>query len=149
MWEKEICTRNQKHPFVLSTGDVIYHESFKIHLNYCMFQAANTVSGLQKSTWWDDAVFSHENLQLIPQYYPLTREACSKLLQGISIYLPGFGNAKFRFETTLLKKLQESKTEIKIKTKIGSAFMKSENNKEGVKLAYPVAWQTPMKKKYR
>ena len=46
-----------------------------------------------------------------------------------------------------MRKLQESKTEIKIKTKIGSAFMKCGNNK-GAKFAYPVAWQTPMKKSF-
>ena len=110
-----------------------------------MFQAAYTVSGLKESTWWNDSVFIQENSQLIPTYYPLTSEACTKLLQEISVNLPGFGNEKFRFETTLLRKLQESKTEIKIKTKIGSAFMEGGNNKV-VKFAYPVAWQTPMKK---
>ena len=82
---------------------------------------------------------------MIPTYYSLTSEACSKLLQRISVNLPGFGNEKFSFETTLLRKLQESKTEIEIKTKIGSAFMKGGNNK-GVKFAYPVAWRTPSKK---
>ena len=109
-----------------------------------MFQAAYTVSGLKKSTWRDDAVFIQENSQLIPTYYPLTTKACSKFLQGISVNLQGFGNEKFRFQGTLLRKLKESKAEIKIKTKIGSAFMKDGNNK-GVKFAYPVAWQTPMK----
>ena len=112
-----------------------------------MFQAAYTVSGLKKSTWWDDAVFIQENSQLIPTYYPLTSKAFRKLLQGISVNLPWFGNEKFSFDTTLLRKLQESETEIKIKTKIGRAFMKGGNNK-GVKVAYPVAWQTPLKKKY-
>ena len=113
-----------------------------------MFPAAYTVSGLKKSPWWDNAVFFHENSQLIPTYYPLTSGACSKLLQGISVNLPGFENEKFRFETTLLRKIQESKTEIKIKTKIGSTFMKGGNNKN-VKFANPVAWQTSMKKNYR
>ena len=109
-----------------------------------MYQAAYTVSGLNKSTKWDNAVFTQENSQLIPTYSPPTSEACSKLLQGIPVNLPGFGNEKIRFETTLLRKLRESETEIKIKTKIGSACMKGENNK-GVKFAYPVAWQTSMK----
>ena len=145
LWERDNCTQNQKHALVLSTGHVLYHEGLKIQLNYCMFQAAYTVSGLQKSTWWDDAVFIQENSQLIPKYYPLTSVACSKLLQGISVNLPGFRNEKFSFETTLLRKLQESKTEIKIKTKIGSPFMNGGNN-EGIKFAYPVAWQTPLKK---
>ena len=114
-----------------------------------MFPAAYTVSGLKKSSWWDDAVlFFQENSQLIPTYYPLTSGACSKLLQGISVNLPGFENEKFRFKTTLLRKIQNSKAEIKIKTKIGSTSMKGGNNK-GVKFAYPVAWQTSMKKKYR
>ena len=110
-----------------------------------MFQAAYTVSGLKKSSWWDDAVFIQEKSQLIPTYYPLTSKACSKLLQGISVNLPRFGYEKFSFKTTLLRKLQESKTEIKIKRKIGIAFMKGGNNK-GVKFAYPVACQTPSKK---
>ena len=145
LWERDNCTQNQKHALVLSTGHVLYHESFKIQLNYCMFQAAYTVSGLKKSTWWYDAVFIQENSQLIPTYYPLTSKACSKLLQGISVNIPGFGIEKFSFETTLLRKLQEPKTEIKIKTKIGSAFMKGGNNK-GVKFSYQVAWRTPSKK---
>ena len=85
LWERDNCTQNQKHALVLSTGHVLYHESLKIQLNYCMFQAAYTVSGLKKNTWWDDAVFIQENSQLIPTYYPLTSEACSKLLQGISV----------------------------------------------------------------
>ena len=57
-----------------------------------MFQAAYTVSGLKKSTRWDEAVVIQENSQLIPTHSPLTSEACSKLLQGISVNLPGFGN---------------------------------------------------------
>ena len=144
LWERDNCTQNQKLALVLSTGQVLYHKSFKIQLKYCMFHAAYTVSGLKKSTWWDDAVFFLANSQLIPTYYPLNSEACSKTLQGKSVNLPGFGNEKFKFKTTLLRKLPESKTEIKIKTKIGSAFMKAGNNK-GVKFAYPVAWRTPMK----
>ena len=78
LWEIDKCTQNQKHALVLSTGHVIYHEKFKIQLNYCMFQAAYNVSGLKKSTGWDDAVFIQANSQLIPTYYPLTSEACSK-----------------------------------------------------------------------
>ena len=123
LWEKDNCTQNQKHALVFSTGHVLCHESFKIQLTYSMFQAAYTVSGLKKSTWWDDAVFIQTNVQSVPTYYPLTSEACSNSLQGISLNLPGFGNEKLRFQTTLLKKLQETKTKIKIKTKIGSAFM--------------------------
>ena len=145
LWEEDNCTQNQKHALVLSTGHVLYHESLKIQLNYCMFQAAYTVSGLKKSTWWDDAAFIQENSQLIPMYYPFTSKACCKLLQGISVNLPGFGNEKFSFETTLLRKLQETKTEIKIKTKRGSAYMKG-GNKKGVKFEYPVA--NPIEKKY-
>ena len=145
MWEGDNCTQNQKHALVLSTGRVLNLESLKIQLNYSMFQAAYTAIGLKKSTWWDDAVFLQENSQLIPTYYPLTSEACSKFLQGISVNLPGFGNEKIRFETNLLGKLQESKTEIKIETKLRSAFMKAGDNKS-VKFAYPVAWETPLKK---
>ena len=71
-----------------------------------MFEAAYTVSGLKKSTRWDDAVFIQADSQSVPTYYPLTSEACSKLLKGIWLNLPGFGNEKFGFETTLLRKLQ-------------------------------------------
>ena len=91
LWEKDNCTRNQEHALLLFTGQVLYHESFKIHLNYCMFQAAYIVIDLKKSTWWDD-VFIQENSQLIPTYYPLTSKACSKLLEGIFVNLPGFEN---------------------------------------------------------
>ena len=78
LWERDNCTQNQKHALVFSTGHVLYHESFKNQLYYCMFQAAYTVSGLKKSTWWDDAIFFQANSQLIPTYYPLTSESCSK-----------------------------------------------------------------------
>ena len=116
LWEKGNLTKNQKHALVLSTGHVLY-QSFKIKFNFCMFQAAYTVSGLKISTWWDDAVFIQENSQLIPTYYPLTSEACSKLLQRISVHLLGIENEKFSFKTTLLRKLQESKQKSKLKRK--------------------------------
>ena len=99
----------------------------------------------KKSTWWDDAVFVQVTSQLIPTYYPLTRKACSKLLLGITVNLPGFGNEKFWVRNHSIEEVTRVKTEIKIKTKIGSAFMKGRNDK-GVKFAYLVTCQTPMKK---
>ena len=69
------------------------------------------------------AVFVQENLELIPSSYSLIGELCMKVLQVISENLPGFRNKQLRFETTLLKKLQESETETELETKLTSAPM--------------------------
>ena len=76
-----------------------------------MLQAVYAVSVVKKSSKWDDVIFIQGNSGLIPTYSPLTRKSCSKFKQVMLVNLPESGNEGHRFETTLLKKLQESETE--------------------------------------
>ena len=72
LWDKDICTLKQKHASVIYTGDLFYQESDRIQMNHCMSQVAYIVSGVIKSTSWDDAVFIQGNSQLVLINYPLT-----------------------------------------------------------------------------
>ena len=57
----------------IEEGSLIFAE---IKFRVCMYEAAYTVSALEKSNVYDDVVFITKNSRLLRSIYPLNKETC-------------------------------------------------------------------------
>ena len=79
MTERTKCETSHINQEQVNKGGLIYAESSRSKLKYCVYRAAYTVTVLIKTGWYDDATYLKEKLQIIPTFYPIKESVCQNL----------------------------------------------------------------------
>ena len=95
MMERTKCETSHINEEQVNKGGLIYAESSRSKLKYCMYRAAYTVTVLKKSGCYDDATYLNEKSQIIPTFYPIKESVRQNLWQGHKARLPGLGDFGF------------------------------------------------------
>ena len=121
----------------VNKGGLIYAKSSMSKLKYCMHRAAYTVTVLKKSSWYDDATFLNEKLQINPTFFPIKESVCQNFWQGHKARLPGLGDFEFNAPKEVLNEMNVDRTDAEFVQKISKTFMK-DGDEKGVNYVYPV-----------
>ena len=118
MTERTKCETSRINDEQINKGGLIYAESSRSKLKYCMYRAAYTVTVLKKSGWYDDATYLNKKSQLIPTFYPIKESVCQKLRQGHKARLPGLGDFDFNASKEVLNEMIVDRTEAEFVQKV-------------------------------
>ena len=91
------CDNKIRLSKTIEDGRLIYAEvQPEIKLGFCIYEAAYTVSALEKRNLYDNVVFITKNSRLLKSIYPLNEGICRSIWQNKNFALPRFGDKTFK-----------------------------------------------------
>ena len=119
------CDNKIRVSKTIEEGSLIYAEvQPEIKLRFCMYEAAYTVSALEKSNVYDDVVFITKNSRLLKSIYPLNEGTCRSIWQNKNFALPGFGDKTFKVNNSVTEKILQRASETTYAEEQSQSFMK-------------------------
>ena len=142
MTERTKCETSHINEEQVNKGGLIYAESSRSKLKYCMYSAAYAVTVLKKSGWYDDATYLNQKPPIIPTLYPIKQSVYQNLWHGHKARLPGLGEFEFNAPKEVLDEMNVDRTDAEFVQKVSKTFTTGGDEKR-VNYVYQLEWINP------